>query len=80
MTQYPMSGLKETLAEAIGWLEQALEIATEEPEATAAWPALAATAEKIEAVLEQARGLFPLHPEIEAAIEGEDDDHETPTL
>jgi hypothetical protein len=81
MSNWPMTDLKTALEDARGWLEDALAIATEDPEACAGWPALGETAKRISAALESVRALLPLHPEIEAAIDEESrlsDEYESP--
>jgi hypothetical protein len=74
MSNWPMSELKDAIKYAHDWLEDALAIATEDPEACANWPALDETARRISAALESVRALLPLHPEIEAAVKGERDE------
>jgi hypothetical protein len=81
MANCPNHEMKESVKEAAGWLRQALDIATEDPEVCAAWPALRETADRIGKALEHVKALLPLHPEIEAAVAAEwarDDGYESP--
>jgi hypothetical protein len=81
MSQCPNHDMKNAVENARDWLRAALDIATEDPEACAAWPALGETAEKIGKALEHVEALLPMHPEIEAAVEAEwdrDDGFESP--
>lgn len=64
--------LKGSIEDGIANLERALSDLTED-DACDEWPAMRETAEKIEAVLKEARKLLPLHAELEQAIKDDDD-------
>jgi hypothetical protein len=71
MANCPNHEMKEAVVNARDWLRQAIDIATEDPEACEAWPALREAADGIGKALEHVEALLPMHPEIEAAIAAE---------
>lgn len=70
----PLIAMKHAITESQGWLRSALDYATEDPDAVAAWPALRETSSQIEACLNQIDKLLPLHSEIEAGVKEEWED------